>query len=160
MVAITVILAAVIATTVFGTAQNTQGKSELVAQTTGDMSADIPGSDDQRIKVYHESGDSIEVKNLDVIVDATDTCGKRARVTDGTVTNIDSPDYQGDDFLDDYGLKGQLGTGSNNEWTSGERLQIRINNGDCPLDPGDTVTVTVVHTPTNSILGEHDVTAE
>jgi hypothetical protein len=48
-----------------------------------------------------------------------------------------------------------------NVWSAGDTIQFRINTGAADFSDGgnaDTLEVTIVHTPSNSILSEHTFT--
>lgn len=53
----------------------------------------------------------------------------------------------------------ELDTSADGTWSAGETATFRLKKSGCELNHGDTVTVRVVHTPTNSVVIKQTLTA-
>jgi len=93
MVAIVVILSATISVFVLGLGEDIQNPSPVVGQSTGNIDPNS-GGNGGIITVTHIAGDSVEIKNVQIIIDATDACNAKARVV-----NLPA-DYQYSQFDD------------------------------------------------------------
>ncbi len=164
MVAVTVIMAAAVGSFVLDLAGVEQQPAPQVANADAELQADVAGGGDQTVRITHRGGDTVTVSDLAVVVTFSDS-SKHSRLTGVPTPRIDATDYDGDDVWDSSygGIGGALASnepaGSDGEWSSGEALVFRIANGDVSLDPGDRVTVTVVHEPSGKVLLERTLTA-
>lgn len=164
MVAVTVIMAAAVGSFALDIAGVQHEPVPQIANADAELVADVAGGDDQTVRIAHRGGDTVTVSNLEVVVTFSDST-KRSRLTGVPTKKIDSTDYDGDDIWDGSygGIGGALASnepaGSDGEWSSGEALVFRIANGDVSLDPGDRVTVTVVHEPSGKVILERTLTA-
>lgn len=166
MVAIVVILAATISVFTLGFIDEADQPGPIVGQSSGEL---VPqsGSDDGIVRIIHVAGDTVRVSDMEVVVDASDACGKRGRLVDLPVpsggNDIDQSNIEGDDIFDQraYGFDAVPGPNAihRSKYTAGEQIAFRITGGPCSITPGDEVTVLVVHTPTNSIVIEETLTA-
>ena len=175
LVAIVVILAATISAFVLNFGSNVNTEPPFVAQSSGDVDP-ADGGDGGILTVTHEGGDPIQVSNIEIVVDATDTCGKRARVV-----NLPADYSYGGDQLDDENFVngassilvkghpfafeewniGPLGDHTDNAFEVGESFQLRLS-GDqsdgCPVQQGDRLRVAVVHTPSETVVISQKIT--
>jgi flagellin-like protein len=158
-VAIVVVLTAVVGGSVLAYTDAFEEPAPRIGQSSAQLVPNVAGGTDQTVKMTHIAGDEVEVQNLDVVIDARPACGKTTRLVDPTTTNIDPDDLDGPNFLDDYGLEGEFGTGSNEVWSPGESVEVRINNGGCDIASGEQVTVRVVHTPSETVIIDKTLTA-
>jgi flagellin-like protein len=119
VVAIVVILAAFVGATALAYTDLLKDPAPKVGTVEAELVPNVVGDpDDQTVEFTNVTSDRIETKDLEVVVDATDACGKRTRLLDPTVLSepfepgIEPDDYTGDDILDEQGLNGVFGTGS------------------------------------------------
>lgn len=169
MVAIVVILASVIGVFVLGFSESATDPAPTIGQSTGELSAG-GATTDQVVTIKHEAGDPVNVSELEIIVDATADCNAEARLvdlpSDGGVDNTIVPaNIEGEDDLIDEspGQAGALiGTaGSENRFAAGTEIEFRIPVAGCDfrLSGNDSVTIQVIHVPSNSILIDEHLTA-
>ena len=163
MIAITIVLGVTLI--FFATAFEIQEPAPFVAHASGEL-VRKGGADghraDQRVYIYHEGGEPIIVSDMEIVVDSTEVCGKRSRIIDLPVQNsLNSSNIKGDTGMLDKGLYGIDGAIEEAEFSAGEKLMFRINNGEdaCPLKKGDQITVKIIHKPTNTIVIEETLTA-
>lgn len=165
MVAITVILAAVIATFVLGIGEDVSDPGPTIGQSSGVIETQ-DGYDSGNVTIRHLAGDSVDVEEMEVVVDATDACGETARIQNLPSTaerfgfdgfsdaNLES----GSDSIISKGTFsstwdiGVLHENNYNTFEAGDYFGFRINGGDCPLDPGDEIVVDLVHEPTGTLM--------
>lgn len=169
MVAIVVILAATMSVYGLGFADDITQPGPLVGQSSGTLEPNPPGSgsDNGFVSIRHVAGDTIQTANMEIVVDATDACGKRGRLVnlpvDGYSGNaIGSTNIEDDDIFDGrppYFGGPEYSALQETEYAAGDEILFRIPNNDCPVRNGDKVIVRVVHTPTNSVVIEDTLTA-
>jgi len=107
------------------------------------------------------------MSSIEVVVDASDACGKQGRLVNLPVpsggNDIDQSNIEGDDIFDQraYGFDAVPGPNAIHraEYAAGEQIAFRITGGPCSISQGDEITVRVIHTPTNSIIIEETLTA-
>jgi flagellin-like protein len=163
VVAIVIILAATVSVFTFGFAENLTEPGPNVAESTGEL-IQQSGFDGGIIRITHEAGDAVAVEDIEIAVDATDSCGERERLINlpeddsnnagrFADTNVRSGSISGSiidgGFITDLGV---VDSRTTNRFTSGTFLQFRLTGGDCPLDNRDEVIVRVVHVPSNSVI--------
>jgi len=157
MVAIVVILAATISVLALGFTDEANRPGPIVGQSSGEL---ISGGTNQIVRLNHIAGDTLTVSNLEIAVDARDACGKQSRIVNLPTNTLGSANYIGDDIFDYFSPDGgQLDTSADGSWTAGETATFRLASTECPLDSGDSITVRVVHTPTNSVVIKETLTA-
>jgi len=166
MVAIVVILAATVSVFTFGFTEKTTDAGPIVGQSSGEL---VPqdGSDDGIVRITHVAGDTIQVSNMEVVVDASDACGKHGRLINLPVpssgNDIEDSNIEGDDIFDQraYGFSGVPGPNAihESEFAASDRVAFRITSSTCPIVQGDEITVRIVHTPTNSVVIKQTLTA-
>lgn len=159
MVAVTVILAAVIATFVLGLGEDVQDPGPNVGQTSGELESNAGGNNNGVVRIWHEAGAVVDTADMEVVVDATDACDKRGRLVNLPVdeTNgIESTNVDGADIFDQrpMGLHplDSHGALERAKFLAGDRIQFRIPSGKCSISENDEVVVRIVHTPTNAVI--------
>ncbi len=167
LVAVVVILATTISVFALGFAGETTEAGPVVSESSGEFVGDRSGSDDQIVRITHVAGDSVPVSELEIAVRA---CGETGRIvnlpaTQRTPTSIPFADsnLRGDLISQGQPVQawdaGVLHEDTGDTFTAGSSFEFRIKNGACSLDPGDDVTVRVIHTPSNSVLIKQELTA-
>lgn len=175
MVAVAVVVGTLVITLAFGLGETVDDPGPVVGESTGELTA---GSDrDTKIvTVRHVAGDAIEAENMAIEIDATDACGQRARILNLPATqNVFGPKLSDENVrassisdsivsgspvnaLTDFEL-GVLHAENDNTFRAGSFFEFRITN-DCDIEPGETITVRVVHTPSNAVVIEKRLRAE
>jgi len=158
---ITLLLAATVSATALGFTDQLTGAAPIVSQSSGTYDRYAAGGgryDEQVVRITHEGGDTLTVSNLEIAVDASGACGKSGRLVNLPAEGDDprpaSRYVRGDDIFDNSAnaVEGPIGTDDDGEWTAGETAQFRLATSECRLDRGDSITVRVVHTPTNAVV--------
>jgi FlaG/FlaF family flagellin (archaellin) len=167
LVAIVVVLAATASVYVFGATDGSPDPAPTVAQSSGQF---VPQDGDESgvVRITHRGGDTLRVADLEIVVDAQAVCGKVGRLVNLPASSGDprptSEFVRGDDVFDNSfnsvtGPIGEDGRTVDGRWSSGETATFRLAKTDCELATGDTITVSVVHTPTNAVVIEQTLTA-
>ncbi|MDS0252755.1 type IV pilin [Haloarcula argentinensis] len=170
LVAVTVVLAAVLSVATLGLAENLDDTAPVISQSDGEF-APQNGFDGGIVRIRHVAGDIVRVSEIEVAVSAD--CGgdgteKHGRLVNLPVKSDDRPqsdNIEGDDIFDEstgsLTERGADDTGALviDEFRPGDVIVFRIAGGDCDLQPGDTVTVRVVHTPSNAVIIQQQLTA-
>jgi FlaG/FlaF family flagellin (archaellin) len=136
LVAILIVLAATISGAFLGVGSELREPSPNVAQSSGEF-IEQEGFSGGIVRITHLAGDTVPVADLEVAIDVTDACGRTARIlnlpADANRFGFDGFDdsnlREGDDSIVSKGT-------FNSEWDAG-----------------------VLHTPSNSVLVEKDLTA-
>jgi len=172
LVGLALLLAAAVSATALGFADELTGVAPTVAQSSGTYERYASGGgryDEQVVRVTHEAGDTLTVRDIEIAVDASDACGKTGRLVNLPASGDDprpTGEYvRGDDVFDNAAnsVEGPIGTGDvddDGEWSAGETVQFRLSTRECPLDTGDRFTVRVVHIPTDSVVIDQPVRAD
>lgn len=183
MVAIVVILAATVSVFALGFGEDLQDPAPLVGQSTGELEP-VDGGSGGIITVTHVAGDSVEVEHMEIIVDASDACGKRTRVVNLSASfsgqyypgnQLDEENFRQNKQLLAEGFLPQFGQEKwdarllmdteddpntvDNTFSSGKSFQLRIASGNCNLNTGDSVSISIVHTPSGSIILDQELAA-
>jgi FlaG/FlaF family flagellin (archaellin) len=164
MVAVVVVLAAVVGTVALDLQSEMDETAPAVAQSSGELVADVDGSDDQTVRLTHLGGDELVASELEIVVDARAACGKSGRLVNLPAGGGDpqpTEEYvRGDDLFDNSAnsVGGPIGR-AGGTWMAGETTSFRIANSECSLSAGDAITVSVVHTPSDSVVIEQRLTA-
>jgi|AntRauTorcE11897_2_1112592.scaffolds.fasta_scaffold02029_2 flagellin-like protein len=160
MVGIVVLIAIPAGIYAFQVADPGSDPAPQVHRTNASMTA---GADvtEQTINVTHGGGDTIDMENVEVVVRLEDA-GDQARIVNLPTSskNLSSSNIAGDDIVSEsYTVAGTpLSTdGENGEWSVDETVSFQLDT--TSLSTGETVTVTFVHTETNSVLGKETFTA-
>ena len=129
----------------FGATAPTVGQADAVLESGADG--------DRTVEIRHVAGEEVKVTDLEVVVDATDACDRRARLVDLPTDSFGAENVEGDDiFTDGSPGAGALRASADGTWSAGAVIQFRLNAARCALDDGDTVTVRVVHVPSDAVL--------
>lgn len=165
IVAIAVVLAATISVFVLDFGEEVEETAPVVGQSSGEFQAFDSGNDEQIVTIRHVAGDDIPVEEMEVAVSATCKDGtKRGRLVDLPVDgrSIDYNDnVEGEDIFDTSSewFWGDLGALKSESFTAGEKIEFRIKKGGCEVPQDGTVTVRVIHVPTNAVVIEQELTA-
>jgi FlaG/FlaF family flagellin (archaellin) len=109
--------------------------------------------DGQQIRLTHEGGDPLAVRDLALVV--TVEGGVHARLTGFPTRRLTADNVAGDHVFDrSYaGVDGAVDAAhTDGRWTAGERATVRVAQTDLDVQSGDSVTVRVVHRPTGATL--------
>lgn len=160
MVGIVVLIAIPAGIYAFQVADPGNDPAPQVQRTNASMTA---GTDvtEQTINVTHGGGATIDMENVEVVVRLQDA-GDQARIVNAPTSSstFSSSNIDGDTIVSEsYTVAGTpLSTvGENGEWSVDETLSFQLDT--TSLSAGETVTVTFVHTKTDSVLGEETFTA-
>lgn len=143
-------------------------RSKNVAHSTRGPTVES-GFDAGKIKISHRGGDSININNININIDATDACGETEKLI-----NLPTKDDDYDNALGDKNIKsgsiedsiisggnrtnlGVIERGNSNilgNNKSPNYLQFRIKSGSCKIEKGDKVTVEVVYKSGEVIIKE------
>ena len=171
LVGLTLLLAASVSATALGFTDELTGTAPVVSQSSGTYEHYASGGGrytGQVVRITHEGGDTLTVADLELVVDASDACGKTGRLVnlpvDGDDPRPTSRYVRGDDVFDNAAnsVEGPIGTGDvddDGEWSAGETAQFRLATGACRLDPGETVVVRIVHGPTGTTVVDQPIRA-
>ncbi|MDS0283549.1 type IV pilin [Haloarcula onubensis] len=171
LVGLTLVLAATVSATAVGLTDELTGAAPVVSQSSGTYERYAAGGgryDEQVVRLTHEGGDTLTVSDLELVVDATDACGQTGRLVNLPIEGDDprptSRYVRGDDVFDNAAnsVEGPIGTGDvddDGEWSAGETAQFRLATRACRLDPGDSVVVRLVHTPTDAVVVDQRIRA-
>jgi flagellin-like protein len=165
LVGIVVVLSATIGAFVFGIADGIGQTAPQVAQSSAEFRTQ-DGFSGGVVSVTHEGGDPVTVADVTVVIDTSDVedCNvDEARILNlpatarfgGTLGYADdnlargdnSPISQGSSFS--QWSAGALHTDTGPESAVGDSFAFRLTSGECPVDSGETVRVTVVHNPSS-----------
>lgn len=170
LVAVTVVLAAVLSVATLGLAEKLDDTAPVIGQSKGEF-ATQDGFDGGIVRITHVAGDVVRVSEIEVAVSAE--CSGDGTEKHGRLVNLpakfgDRPqgdNIKGDDLFDESsGSLTEPGTDDTgalvtDEFRPGDVIVFRIAGGDCDLLSGDTVTVRVVHTPSNAVIIRQELTA-
>jgi len=159
MLAVTVFLAAVVGSIVLEAATERHEPTPTVARSTGDfVTGPSGGCGDNTVRIRHAGGDSVPADELEVAVELSDTDAHLVDLpVSGTAlsaSNINDPD----NILYDYCVGGVIANGGR-RWSAGRAITFQLNAGGGTVEPGDSIEVRVVHTPSNGILAAVELTA-
>jgi len=173
MVAVAVILAATISVFVLGFGEEVEETAPVVGQSSGTFENGT-NSEKQIVTIRHVAGDDIPVKEMEVAVSATCRGGetKRGRLVklpvDGQYGRaIGDANVDGDKIFSKkaeyFASAWDLGALNEESFAAGDKIEFRIKKSDgdvgCTVPQGGTVTVRVVHIPTDAIVIEQELTA-
>lgn len=167
MLAITVILAATISVVVLDVGEDIQNPGPTVAESSGEFIAGSDG-DEQVVRITHIAGDTVNVKNIEIIVRAPD-CNKQVRLVDlpgdGFYSyTLADENLDGDDFISqgfNADNQGPIYVDEDNQWTAGETISFRITVGECDFQKPEVeqLEVSIIHIESNKILIEQKFSA-
>ncbi|WP_459192131.1 hypothetical protein [Halosimplex sp. J119] len=119
------------------------------------------GDDAQWIRIAHESGDTVALAEIDLIVNLPDH-NKRARLHGLPTQRLTQDDYSGNHIF----TRGRPGidgvaaapNGSGAQFDAGGEIAVRIEQRRVDLRSGQTVEVTLRHTESETVLSEERIT--
>ena len=159
MLSITVLLAATVGGLVFTASSDLNQRTPTVARSTGNfVTGPSSGCGANTVAVRHAGGDPVPADELTIAVALPNS---DARIVDlpvsGTAlsaSNTDDPD----NVVYDYCVGGVIANGGQ-RWSAGRAITFQLNAGGGTVEPGDTIEIRVVHTPSNGILAAVELTA-
>ncbi len=158
VVAITVILAATIGGLLLTSTGTLQEPAPTIASATGELTTKggFPTFNGAVVSLTHEAGDTVQVADLEIVVDASNACGKRGRIVNlplGSNNKVDADNIEGTDIFDGRSITGETDPPYvllEPQWEPTETLSFQI--ASCSLDEGDRLTVQVVHEPSRAVI--------
>ncbi|MBX0294808.1 type IV pilin N-terminal domain-containing protein [Haloarcula nitratireducens] len=169
LLGLTVAIAGSVSALALGYADEMTAPTPTVAHSSGEYETYSTGGGrytEQVVRVTHLGGETLRVRDLEIVLDASDACGKTGRLVnlpaDGDDLRPTDEFVRGTDIFDNSydAVEGPIGTGDvddDGEWTAGETAQFRVSTGECSLDGGDSLVVRVVHAPTNGVVIEERI---
>jgi FlaG/FlaF family flagellin (archaellin) len=166
MLAVTLTLAGSVSVVALGQVGELTEPAPLVFQSGGEYNTYETGGGrytGQVIRIRHIAGHPIPVRDIEIVVDAVDACGKSGRLGNFPIPGDDPRPTQvyveGDDIFDNSAnsVEGPIGTGGDGKWSAGETVQFRIATSECRIQ--HAITVRVVHLPTKEIIIEQHMSA-
>jgi FlaG/FlaF family flagellin (archaellin) len=127
---------------------------------TSSESVHATGPDSGWVRITHESGDTVDVADLDLVVDLPDH-DKRARLHALPTRRLTQDDYSGNHIFTrgrpgiDGAVAAENGSGAKLE--ASDEIAVRIEQRRVPLEPGQTVTVTLRHTESDTRLARERI---
>jgi len=173
MVALVVILATVISIFSLGFVDNLREPAPNIADSSG---AFVPqaGNDGGIVLLTHEAGDTVRVEELEIAVRAE--CADR--VKQGRIVNLPAGagnairasdgQIEEDNIFDERSLNtidnavSQVNDGGallKAQYAAGDTILFRLPKNKCELTSGSEVTVRIIHTPSQSVIIEKQLTA-
>ncbi|MEF8785079.1 MAG: type IV pilin [Haloarculaceae archaeon] len=120
------------------------------------------GPDDQVVRLYHRNGDPLPMADVALAVSVPGR--EPARLVDLPLSTncLRDSHVEGPDLFDGRcgrvgGSLTSVGADSDGVWRAGEAVHFRLQKRAVRLAPGDEVTVSVVHTPSGSVIDERAV---
>ncbi len=118
------------------------------------------GEDAQWLRIRHESGASVAVADLDLIVKLPDH-DKRARLHGLPTRRLTQDDYSGNHIFT-RGRRGIDGVaaarnGSGAQFEAGSEIAVRIEQRRVDLQPGQTIEVTIRHTESGTVVSRERI---
>lgn len=160
LVGVVVVIGLVLITLTLGLVEDVDSPAPVVSQTSGVVA---PTADGQTIEITHVAGDTVRLSNVEIDVDATAACGERARIVG---LPLDEELYVHPDNVTGAAILSTAdrsqadydpGALLDERFAAGETIGLRLADA-CSLDPGDEVTITVVHRPRAAIVSRTTVT--
>ena len=168
LVAIAIILAVSVSTFALGIADETQEPPPLVGDSTGTYETGTQTCDDDIVRLTHVAGDTLELEETRVIVRLPDSGDIEASTTGFPVPSTTLSESEiGAENIDDSsnifyssGCVGGVAANGDGTWEPGTSMSFKLNSGNGNIDSGDTISVIVVHEPSESIVVEHSITVQ
>jgi len=172
MVAITIIVAATASVFAFGYVDDIREPAPQIARTTGEF-VEQDGNSGGIAMITHKSGDTVSVEEIEILVQAECSDGvKQGRIINlpaGSGNDIDVDDGQiiGDNIFDERSLKtidnavegiNDGGALLNDRYRAGDTILFRIPASKCTLLRGNSVSVQIIHLPTQAVIIKKELT--
>jgi FlaG/FlaF family flagellin (archaellin) len=159
MLSMTVLLAATVGGFALTATADLDHETPTVARSTGNFVTGPSGRcGANTVVIRHAGGDPVPADELAIAVELSDT---DARLVDLPVSgtalaanNTDDPD----NVVYDYCVGGVIANGGQ-RWTAGRAITFQLNAGGGTVEPGDSIEVRVVHTPSNGVIAAVELTA-
>jgi len=159
MLSITVLLAATVGGVALNATTDLDQRTPTVARSTGHfVTGPSGGCGGNTVEIRHAGGDPVPADELAIAVALPDT---DARIVDLPVSgtalsapNTDDPE----NVVYDYCVGGVIANGGQ-RWTAGRTITFQLNAGGGTVDPGDSIEVRVVHTPSDGVVTAVELTA-
>jgi FlaG/FlaF family flagellin (archaellin) len=171
MVSVALLIAAVIGAVVLGLGEETEEPAPVV---TAELDRETVSSStitdgDERIELSHRAGDSVSLDEIRINTEArcfdnalltADTKqGELINLPVGGTDGIQEENIQDENIFQEggAGTEDPLSGSTDTTWESGETLVYHIKKEECSVPDTGTVTVEVIHEPTNSIIVEESL---
>lgn len=160
LVGVVAVIGLVAITLSLGVVSDVDTPAPMISETSGVVAST---SDDQTIAVTHVTGDVVRVAEMEAVVDADAACGARARVVGLPAHGrayLTSDNVRGASVLSTANRSRaayDLGALTTDRFGSGDRFEVRLTD-DCALDPGEEVTVLLVHTSEDAVVSRTVIT--
>ncbi|MEF8828838.1 MAG: type IV pilin N-terminal domain-containing protein [Haloarcula sp.] len=159
LLSITVLLAATVGGFALDATADMDQRTPTVARSTGTFVTGPSGEcGANTVSIRHVGGDPVPADELEIAVALPDG---DARIVDLPVSgtalaanNTDDPD----NAVYDYCVGGVIANGGK-RWTAGRAITFQLNAGGGTVEPGDSIDVRVVHTPSDGVLAAVELTA-
>ncbi|WP_415381293.1 hypothetical protein [Halosimplex sp. TS25] len=119
------------------------------------------GENAQWLRIRHESGDTVAVSDLDLVVELPDH-DKRARLHGLPTERLTQDDYTGNHVFTRGrgGIDGVVAArnGSGAQFDAGAEIAVRIEERRVDLRPGQTVEVEIRHTESETVVSRERIT--
>lgn len=171
MVAVTIIIAATASFFALGYADGIREPAPQVSQSSGKF-VEQDGNEGGIVLIAHRGGETVSVADIEILVRAECSAGtKRGRIINlpaGSGNNIDSGQITGDNIFDQRSLKAidnpvksvnDGGALLKQRYTAGDTILFRIPSGKCDLTRGNSVSVQIIHPPTQAVTMKKELTA-
>jgi FlaG/FlaF family flagellin (archaellin) len=160
LVGVVVVIGLVVITLALGIAEDVDSPSPVVSETNGIV---VQTGSGDTIELTHVTGDVVPVGELTVVVDAESACGAQTRLVglpaDSeaflTPENVEGAPIVSTDNRSTAAF--DLGALTRDRFASGDSFEIQLTD-DCPLEPGDEVTIILVHQPEDAIVSTTEIT--
>ncbi|WP_302082671.1 type IV pilin [Salinibaculum rarum] len=123
------------------------------------------GPDDQVLRLRHRNGDSLSMAEVALVVSAPGHDVTRLVDLPLSTNCLRDGHVEGPDLFDGRcgrvgGPLTSVGSDADGVWRAGETVHFRLQKRAVHLTPGDEVTVSVVHTPSDSVVEERAVAVQ
>jgi flagellin-like protein len=123
------------------------------------------GPDDQVVRLHHRNGDPLPMADVALVVSVPDRDSARLVDLPLSTNCVRDSHVEGPDLFDGRcgrvgGSLTAVGSNADRSWRAGETVRFRLQKRAVRLASGDEVTVSVVHTPSGSVVAERSVTVQ
>jgi FlaG/FlaF family flagellin (archaellin) len=173
VVVVVVVLAASISVFALGFLDDLRDPAPVVAQSSGAFTPQ-DGTSGGIVLITHEAGETVQIEDIEIAVRAECTSGtKQGRIVNlpaGAGNAIRESDGQitGDNIFDERSLNSidnavsEVSDGGallRTRYAAADTILFRLPKGKCELTAGSEVSVRIVHTPSESVIIEKQLTA-
>jgi len=154
---LTVVMMAVVGAALMQTGENLSGGGPIVS-TSADEVEPGTGPDAQWVRIYHEGGETVDVRNLSIIVRLPDH-NKRSTLSDLPTAAINPSNYDHNHIFtlerEGTGIAGAIDANeTDGSWRADESFAFRLEPSRVRLEDGQQVVVVLRHTGTESRLAK------